>query len=188
MNNIKKIRKSQNISVTELAEKLAMSQGNLTKIENAQIPLKADLAAKIAAVLNVPVSSLTDFAAKDGLRNVPLINPETLALPPYAELALPTALCPEAKELRLFAAFDDAMAPMVKKNALVFISLAETFTDDGIYLLNISSRLVLRRLQQSLNGKIWVLCENKIYQPESISAEQLKIVGKLAGVITTTIF
>ena len=39
MNNIKKIRKSQNMSVTELAKALNMSQSNLTKIENNQLIL-----------------------------------------------------------------------------------------------------------------------------------------------------
>ena len=33
-NNIKELRKARNISVTELARRLNMSQGNLTKIEN----------------------------------------------------------------------------------------------------------------------------------------------------------
>ena len=58
MNNIKNIRKSQNMSVTELAKALNMSQSNLTKIENNQLELKHDTAQKIADILNVSISAL----------------------------------------------------------------------------------------------------------------------------------
>ena len=41
LNNIKQIRKSLGITVAELAQKLNMSQGNLTKIETGQVDMKA---------------------------------------------------------------------------------------------------------------------------------------------------
>lgn len=58
LNNIKQIRKSLGITVAELAQKLNMSQGNLTKIENGQVDMKAETAAAIAAILQCPLDKL----------------------------------------------------------------------------------------------------------------------------------
>ena len=59
-NNIKQIRKSLGISVTELAQRLNMSQGNLTKIENGQVDLRLDTAQAIAEVLQCPLERIME--------------------------------------------------------------------------------------------------------------------------------
>lgn len=80
LNNIKQIRKSLGITVAELAQKLNMSQGNLTKIENGQVDMKAETAAAIAAILQCPLDKLI-AEEKDNVSplSLPLNLPQTAA-------------------------------------------------------------------------------------------------------------
>lgn len=186
MNNIKKIRKSQNISVTELALKLNMSQSNLTKIENSQIELRQDVAQKIAEALNVSVTALRQEKGEDNAALIELINPESAGYKPMAHISFPF---PNASNLpqspALFAITDDAMEPKINKNAFVLLDKSVTSLNaDGIYLIEINAKKIIRRLQNSLNGTIFVIPDNKAYTLEEISPDNLKIIAKATGVLS----
>lgn len=180
MNNIKSIRKEQGISVTELAARLNMSQGNLSKIENNQVELKSNTAAKIAEALGVSVQAITTKqTAMAGMTLLPVLNPEVLQLPPLSRLAVPSYMQHIAAEnSALFAMEDDTMTPKIPVSALVLIDKRESTLKNGIYLLKMHNRLILRRLQITLNAELKLLCDNPAYPPELIATSSIELIGK----------
>lgn len=164
-NNIKQIRKSLGITVAELAQKLNMSQGNLTKIENGQVDMKAETAAAIAAILQCPLDKLIT-EEKD--------NASPLALP----LNLPA-------DSRTVTVREDNMAPTLVSGDIAVVRPCQTKGTDGIYLLHRQGRDVLRRLQTLSDGRIAVLCDNRAYLPEYATAAELEISGRVVSKIIT---
>lgn len=162
-NNIKQIRKSLGISVTELAQRLNMSQGNLTKIENGQVDMKAETAAAIAAILQCPLDKLIT-EEKD--------NASPLALP----LNLPA-------DSRTVTVREDNMAPTLAPGNIAVVRPCRTKGEDGVYLLKCRGREVLRRLQTLSDGRVAVLCDNRAYLPEYATAAELEISGRVISKI-----
>ena len=175
LNNIKQIRKSLGITVAELAQKLNMSQGNLTKIEdarkamagkieNGQVDMKAETAAAIAAILQCPLDKLI-AEEKD--------NVSPLSLP----LNLPADSC-------TMAVRDNNMSPTLISGDIAVVRPCQTKGADGIYLLQRQGREVLRRLQTLSDGRVAVLCDNQAYLPEyAVTAAELEISGHVVSKI-----
>ncbi|MCM1323859.1 MAG: LexA family transcriptional regulator [Acetobacter sp.] len=181
MNNIKKLRKEQGLSVTELAAKLNMSQSNLTKIENEQIDLKPDTAEKIASVLNVSPQALTTHKSSlTGTTELELLNPAAINLPPLSRLAIPNCFINTPSDTTvLFITEDDAMEPLVKQGSIVLIDKScQTLNTAGIYLININDKTLLRRLQYNFDDSITIISEHKVYPPQRVLPNTLKIIGK----------
>ena len=161
LNNIKQIRKSLGITVAELAQKLNMSQGNLTKIENGQVDMKAETA---AAIVQCPLDKLI-AEEKD--------NVSPLSLP----LNLPA-------DSRTLAVRDNNMAPTLISGDIAVVRPCQTKGADGIYLLQRQGREVLRRLQTLSDGRVAVLCDNQAYLPEyAVTAAELEISGHVVSKI-----
>ena len=159
LNNIKQIRKSLGITVAELAQKLNMSQGNLTKIENGQVDMKAETAAAIAAILQCPLDKLI-AEEKD--------NVSPLSLP----LNLPV-------DSRTMAVRDNNMAPTLISGDIAVVRPCQTKGADGIYLLQRQGREVLLS-----DGRVAVLCDNQAYLPEYVvTAAELEISGHVVSKI-----
>ncbi len=180
MNNIKQLRKGQGISVTELAQKLNMSQGNLSKIENGQLELKEELAQKIAEILNVSPLALTSEPTANGVVWLEVINPDVLSLPPLSRLPFPAHMLPEnIQNQTLFAMPDDTMSPKIPAGSLVVIDKAERDTvQNGIYLLQIGQNIILRRLQNTFTSGLNLLSDNPVYPPQQIDISSINVIGK----------
>lgn len=166
MNNIKQIRKSLGMNVTELAQRLGMSQGNLTKIENGQVDLKMETATAISKALRCPIEKL--FCENEKPSSVENID-----------LHLP-ANC------RIFTVPDDCMSPLFKTGDIAVIRPASLKNENGVYLLQKQERSCLRRLQTLSDGRIAVLCDNTGYQPEYAHEEEIHIQGFVVSKITVT--
>lgn len=162
-NNIKQIRKSLGITVAELAQRLNMSQGNLTKIENGQVEMKAETAAAIAEILQCPLERLL-------VEEADRVSP--LALP----LNLPT-------DSRTLTVRDDNMAPTLALGNIAVVRPCHAKGEDGVYLLKCRGREVLRRLQTLSDGRIAVLCDNPACLPEYAAAAELEISGRVISKI-----
>lgn len=180
MNNIKRIRKEQGISVTELASKLDMSQSNLTKIENGQIELKTETAEKIAAALSVSPLALQETPqSSNGVHTLEVLNPATLNLPPLARLPLPTHMVSDLSENAvLFAQADDTMSPNIPSGSLIIIDKSIKNASDGVYAVKIGQNIILRRLQHTFSATVNILCDNPLYPPQQIDIASINIIGK----------
>ncbi len=158
-NNIKQIRKSLGISVTELAQKLDMSQGNLSKIENGQVDLRLETARTIADVLQCPLERIM---GKEKTETSPLVM----------NLNLPLG----SQTMKII---DDTMAPTIKKGDIAVIQPLGVKKEDGVYLINRKGKEQIRRLQALYGGKIALLCDNKGYETEYANEQDVEIIGKV---------
>lgn len=185
-NNIKKLRRAKNMSVTELATLLNMSQSNLTKIENGQVELRRDVMQQIAEILNVSPMALTEHQANFSplATELTLINPEQLDLPPLSKLPIPAFSIKQALEtLAIYVATDDAMMPIIPPFSLVLIDTSiKTFTSDGTYLFKVNNTLVLRRLQNTFSSEINIISEHKAYPPQHIDKSKIEIQGRAISI------
>lgn len=186
MNNIKAIRKQKNISVTELAQRLGMSQSNLTKIENGQLELKQNIAQKIAQELQIAETSLYQKQIIDGYINLNIINPEMLSLP-----TLSTYPILNNKELNFTVGYeayimpDDTMCPSIRQNTITIIDKKVTkFTQNGIYLIKNNDLIELRRIQQINKDECRIITDNIAYPPQTTDISSLNIMGRAIGIHT----
>lgn len=166
MNNIKQIRKSMGISVTELAQKLHMSQGNLTKIENGQVDLRLDTARIIAEALECPLERIM---GREKEESSPLV----------VNLNLPQG----SQTMRITT---DIMSPTLQKGEIAVVLPQNTKNDDGVYLIEKEGREQVRRLQTLSSGKIALLSDNKAYETEYTDSKEIKIIGKVIQKISIT--
>ncbi len=180
-NNIKQIRKGQGVSVTELAAKLEMSQSNLTKIENGQIELRADTAAKIAAALNVSPQALQTQPSANGVIMLEVLNPEAIGLPPLSRLPVAAYQLPEStSDMAIYIMPDDTMAPQIPARAMVIVDKTQHNTSqNGVFLLQIGQSLILRRVQHTFSETATLLCDNKNYIPQQIDIASINISGRV---------
>jgi transcriptional regulator with XRE-family HTH domain len=94
---IKELRLQAGMSVSELANRLGLTQPNVSKIENSRISVSLDLLFRIADVFHVPVSELiktepsrqTHYAAVLG--ELETASPAELFEPPYELIPVPLA-------------------------------------------------------------------------------------------------
>lgn len=177
MNNLKRLRKEQGLTVTELARRLSVSQANLTKIENSQISLKPDLAQKIADVLNVSPQTLLPQSAQSHPAGLELINPEVLNLPNHT--ALPVLTEQTSESLSIYIMPDDTMSPTLSKHDLVIVDTScLSPKENGVYLIKTENKYELVRLQHIENNQIKVIFDNKNYPNYDISSSQLSVKAK----------
>lgn len=158
-NNIKQIRKSVGISVTELAQRLNMSQGNLTKIENGQVDLKMETAQAIAAVLECPIERIMGQESEE---TSPLVM----------NLNLPLG----SRTLRITT---DDMRPTLNRGDMAVVLPQTLKKEDGVYVINKEGKTYIRRLQSFSANKIALLCDNKMYETEYVDAKEIEIIGKV---------
>lgn len=193
MNKIKEIRRLRSVSVTTLAEKLQMSQSNLTKIENGKIELKPTIAQKIADILGVGVTALyEENTCILGQKTVScqLINPKVWNLQAYSTVSIPeNMLPPQNRDVQIYVQEDDTMQPLIPKLAIALINYhIKEFTQNGLYLLEQHHQLMLRRLQKTDEEKYLCLTENKSYAPKTLSKNEIEIVGECIGSIITRLY
>lgn len=182
MNNIKKLRKAQNLSVTELAARLNMSQSNLTKIENGQVELRQPLAKKIAETLNVSLSAISEELGAETISacvSLPLLNPADANLPAQTFLPLPTAFLPPLPpQCAVFYVNDDAMGKHFPKSSLVITKQENIPHEDGVFIIREGERLLLRRLQFCNKNYVTILSDNHCYPSRQCVENELKIVAQ----------
>ncbi len=167
-NNLKQLRKARGFGVAELAQKLGMSQGNLTKIENGQVDMKAETAAALAGILQCPLEQLLDSGE---------ISQEASPLAAYFNM--PT-------DARTLAIRDDTMAPTLAPGDIAIIRPAAFCSGNGVYALQIGAKEVIRRLQALSDGKVALLCDNRFYQAEYAAPSELQFLGRVVGKISQT--
>ena len=183
MNNIKTIRKKQNITITELAQKIGMSQANLTKIENNQIELKIDLAKKLATFFNVPLETIINIPSQTG-NKIELINPEALNLPQLSQIEYPI---PNLKSnIKGFVQKDDTMAPLIPKHSIVVVDTLKNEIENAIFLVSINNSKTLRRIQPLDEEQVLILTENKSYNHLCVKNKEIKILAKAIGDLSYT--
>ncbi len=183
MNNIKNIRKSQNMSVTELAKALNMSQSNLTKIENNQLELKHDTAQKIANILNVSISALHDTPNTTGIT---IINPEAFNLPILSTINFIPQNIHNSSTIKAYITTNDTMSPTINKHSIALIDNNKKELKNGLFLIKINNTLQINRIQLIKNTSALLHFDNKLYSSIETEYDNFSIIGEVVGIFNYT--
>lgn len=88
-----------------------------------------------------------------------------------------------AERLALIDVDGDSMAPTLTHGDMILVDTAEgNGVRDGIHVINLGGRLLVKRLRPLVDGSIEVASDNERYGSETVSGEklnQLKIVGRV---------
>jgi len=89
----------------------------------------------------------------------------------------------DAEALVLEIAADEAMAPTIARQDILLVDTTQcSIEGDGIYVLEVSGRRRLRRVQRRHDGGLLLICDNGAYQPEAIdqaATASIRIIGRV---------
>jgi len=76
----------------------------------------------------------------------------------------------------------ESMEPTLKNGSIVFIDRSQNeISKDGIFVVNTPGGLFIKRLNRKVDGSIELISDNKLYSPEIMSPDEVKVVGKVIG-------
>ena len=152
---------------------------------------------KMADLLDVDEQELTDINlpntvtpalkhAKTSL--IEMISPNAAAGTvgflsfPLADFSnMTTAAADMVKAVRLTG---DSMSPTLKDGDYILVDTAEQrFSTDGLYLINFSNNLVVKRLQQISANELLILSDNANYKSATTPISDVCIAGKVVYVL-----
>jgi phage repressor protein C with HTH and peptisase S24 domain len=97
---------------------------------------------------------------------------------------LRTAFDRDPGDLVLEIAIGESMEPDIRNGDLLLVDTTDrTFRNFGIYVIDARGERLVKRVQRKFDGSLILISDNKIYQPESISAELAKEVHVIGRVL-----
>ena len=85
--------------------------------------------------------------------------------------------------LVLITAVGDSMEPAIRAGDLLLVDRSvDRILDDAIYVLAIAGRLIVKRVQQFLNGAVTIKSDSDSYVDETIAPEeidQIRVAGRV---------
>lgn len=152
---------------------------------------------KMADLLDVDEQELTDINLPSNVSPslkhtktslIEMISPNTafgtigfLSFPPADFSNMTTASPDTVKAVRLTG---DSMSPTLKDGDYVLVDTAvQSFATDGLYLLDFSNNLVVKRLQQISPKELLILSDNANYKSASVQIQDIRIAGKVVYVL-----
>lgn len=89
----------------------------------------------------------------------------------------------QKNKLAMIKAKGDSMEPTLHDGDLLLVDTAiEKIIDDAIYIIHADHHLIVKRLQQSLDGSVSVISDNPRYNQQNLNPDQakkLKIAGRV---------
>lgn len=84
------------------------------------------------------------------------------------------------KNLDAINVIGDSMEPTIKDGSIIFIDRNDTnIINGGIFVISTPAGVFVKRVRLKSNGKIELISDNKAYLPETISGNEIKIIGKV---------
>lgn len=89
------------------------------------------------------------------------------------------------KNLDAINVIGDSMEPTIKDGSIIFIDRNDTnISNGGIFVISTPAGVFVKRVRIKSSGQIELISDNKAYPPESILAEDVKIVGKVVKILS----
>ncbi len=86
----------------------------------------------------------------------------------------------EQGRLALVEALGDAMSPTIEDGDLLLVEVARKRPErDGVYLIRVAGKVVVRRLQNCPGGQILVKCDHPGYDAIKVAASKVRAVARL---------
>jgi phage repressor protein C with HTH and peptisase S24 domain len=87
-------------------------------------------------------------------------------------------------DLILEIAIGESMEPHIRNGDLLLVDTTDqTFRNFGVYVIEVRKERLVKRVQRKFDGSLILISDNKVYQPESISADLAKEVDVVGRVI-----
>ncbi len=87
-----------------------------------------------------------------------------------------------SKELEAIYVDGESMEPTLQDGSIVFVDRSQTdINRNGIYIAQTTAGLFIKRIRQRADGMIELISDNQAYSPESISPDEIEIVGRVVG-------
>jgi SOS-response transcriptional repressor LexA len=89
------------------------------------------------------------------------------------------------KNLDAIHVVGDSMEPTIKDGSIIFIDRSDkNIQNGGIFVISTNSGTFVKRVKLKSTGEIELISDNKIYPPETISSENVEIVGKVVKIFS----
>lgn len=77
----------------------------------------------------------------------------------------------------------ESMEPTLQDGSIVFLDREQTnIHKEGIYVVNtVNAGLFIKRIRQRTDGMIELISDNSSYSPETISSDEIQVVGRVVG-------
>lgn len=86
----------------------------------------------------------------------------------------------ELKNIDAINVSGDSMEPTFSYNDIVFINRSKTnINRSGIFTIRTESGLFIKRIQKRLDGKIDIISDNKVYDTQTLSENEVEIIGRV---------
>lgn len=86
----------------------------------------------------------------------------------------------ELKNIEAINVSGDSMEPTFSYNDIVFINRAKTNLDrGGIFTIRTEAGLFIKRIQKRIDGKIDIISDNKVYNTQTLSPDEIEVVGRV---------
>lgn len=166
-------------SAMDLAEKIDINHKTIYLYEAGTRLPNAEVIASIAKATNTDPSWLIGFTDKE---NSPSSVASTCEAPIAFNSEFLGALGLKAEDTTFMSVSGDNMAPTLKEGDQVLVDKTKQQPADGIFAIKSGDETLFRRLQKNLNGSFKVLCDNKEYPADTLTAEEatsLEALGKV---------
>lgn len=92
------------------------------------------------------------------------------------------------KHIQAINVLGDSMEPTLYSGDVVFINQEyKNALKSGIYIVSTPAGLFIKRLQLKSNGMVALVSDNESYAPELVNAENVEILGKVVGKLSSNI-
>lgn len=189
---LRQIREQEGLSQKDFAGRLNVNPVSMNRIEKGgQLPdvhVLRGLRDLFGVDLNWLVGSdARSHAAISNVIALPIYDQDQLCKPEGARLNYDVLQVPDKGEaIFAYQVRDEAMSPLVQLNDYVLITELEPRPGDLVLIRNEDGCVSVRRLCESESSKSLV-AENCSYRPNSLSACQVQILGKICRIVAVKV-
>lgn len=209
---LKKLREQKNLSQTQLGEKIGKDLTAISRYENGSGAQNLSYKLKqslrwvftpeeidyIEHGATVESDSATNNGVVKNIILVPIVSAKASGSPvgeihydvvTKGELSIAKMLfrtVPNVDDIQAIEVIGNSMSPRINPGDYVIIDKADSFNQDGVYVLQFDSMLLVKRLQVTTRG-IKIISDNRSYDDDMYNPEDdqrmMHIIGKVILVI-----
>jgi phage repressor protein C with HTH and peptisase S24 domain len=88
------------------------------------------------------------------------------------------------ENIKIIKAVGDSMTPTVQDGDYVFVDISNQYiTSDGVYVLRLPTGLLIKRIQNGLNGDVIVRSDNPAYEPLTAKLSDVRVLGRVVRIL-----
>ena len=174
--NLRSWREFRGITQTELARRVGVTKGEVSRLEGGSRRMTVDWMQKFADALQIKMEQL--LTPPPVYRNREEAINDSLRRDPGSDFGIG----PIRSSAGLVDVEGDEMADTINPGDAVVIDKSRLVpSPGGVFAVMQSGTPVIRRLQLLPSGKIRISCDNRRYDPVDVSEGEVEIIGRVVG-------